>query len=387
MKNKLSSALVLSFILLLTFSAFLISKKDRPAYKFKVIKKLPATSVKDQGRTGTCWIFSSMSFFESEILRKGGPETDLSEMFIARYSYIDKAKQYVYMHGRANFGPGGQFHDVVDQVKKHGLVPESIYPAKLKGQFRPNHGELGAVLDGFLGAILKRRGEKLSPVWMKAFASILNVYLGTPPEKFIFKDKEYTPMEFFESTEINPDDYIEITSYTHHPFYKKCRLELPDNWSYNENYYNVPIEDLFNIVNNSISNGYTFIWDADVSEKFFSKDRIDVSLIPEKGWNLMTREEQKSKIKKPVKEKVITQKMRQESFENWTTTDDHLMHITGTASDQNGKKYFIMKNSWGTDHKYKGYFYISIPYFKLKTICIIVNKNSIPGPIKQKMGI
>jgi len=387
LNKKLNFILITIIAVLLTFSTSLIAKKVKPAYKFKVIKKLPATSVKSQGRTGTCWIFSSISYLESEILRKGGPVTDLSEMFIARYSYIDKAKQYIYMHGMANFGPGGQFHDVTDQIRKHGIAPEKIYPAKLKGQYRHNHGELGAVLDGFLGAVLKRRGKRLTPVWMKAFAAILNVYLGTPPEKFSYKGKEYTPKEFSESVKLDPDEYIEITSYTHHPFYKKCRLEIPDNWTYNEDYYNVPIDELFEIVKNSIDKGYTFVWDADVSEKFFSKDRMDVSLVPEKEWDLMTKKEQKSKVKKPIKEKIITQEMRQESFDNWTTTDDHLMHIVGTASDQNGKLYFIMKNSWGTDRKYKGYFYVSVPYFKLKTICVTVNKHSLSDEMKKKLGI
>ena len=227
----------------------------------------------------------------------------------------------------------------------------------------------------------------MTPVWMKAFQAILDIYLGISPNDFSFKNIKYTPKSYFKSLNLNPDDYIEITSYTHHPYYKKCRLEVPDNWSYDRNYYNVPINELVEIVKNSLENGYTFVWDADVSEKFFSKDRIDVALVPDKDWELMTRKERKAKIKKPVLEKSITQEMREDTFNNWSTTDDHLMHIIGTASDQNGKLYFIMKNSWGTDHEYKGYYYISIPYFRLKTICIGINKNSLSNDMKKKLGI
>ncbi|MEN8155142.1 MAG: C1 family peptidase [Acidobacteriota bacterium] len=377
------------FILIFTLTTSISEpkKKEKDAYRFKIIQKLPVTKVKSQGSTGTCWIFSATSFLESEILRAGGKEVDLSEMFIARHAYTDKARRFVYMHGDANFSSGGQFHDVIDQIKKHGIVPESIFTGKLKGQFRHNHGELTTILRGFLDGVIKRKGKKLTPVWMDAFQAILDIYLGKDPGEFVYEEKTCTPESFNKSLPIDPDDYIEITSYSHHPYYKKFRLEIPDNWSYDRNYYNVPMEELLDIALNSLENGYTFGWDADVSDKFFAKDRMDVALVPEKDWERWTKKEQKEKIKKPVKEKVITPEMRQDAFENWDSTDDHLMHIMGTAVDQNNNNYFLMKNSWGTDRKYKGFHYISEAYFKLRTICLMINKNSLTDEMKNKLGI
>jgi len=388
LKNSTLTKIII-FILIFTVSASFSEskKKEKAAYKFKITKQLPATKVKDQGRTGTCWIFSAHSFLESEILRAGGGETDLSEMFIARHAYTDKASRFVYMHGDANFSSGGQFHDVIDQIRNYGIVPENIFSGKLKGQFRHNHGELATILRGFLDGVIKRRGKKLTPVWMDAFQAILDIYLGKHPAEFTYKEKTYTPETFLKSLQIKMEDYIEITSYSHHPFYKKFRLEIPDNWSYDHNYYNVRMNDLLDIASVSIENGYTFGWDADMSDKFFSKDKIDVALVPEKEWDRWTKKEQKEKILKPVKEKNVTQEMRQEAFNNWTTTDDHLMHIIGTAVDQNNKRFFLMKNSWGTDRKYKGFHYISEEYFKLRTICLLVNKNSLTDDMKNKLGI
>ncbi len=388
MKNSnLTKILIFILIFTVSFSISEAKKKEKSAYKFTITNKLPATEVKNQGSTGTCWIFSSISFLESEILHGGYGNTNLSEMFIARHAYTDKARQFIYMHGAANFGPGGQFHDVIDQIRKHGIVPENVFSGKLRGQFKHNHGELGAILNGFLKGVIQRRGKKLTPVWMDALQAILDIYLGKTPEKFKYKEKTYSPETFLKSLPIDPDNYIEITSYSHHPFYKKFRLEVPDNWSYNENYYNVPMDELLDIASNTLKNGFTFGWDADMSDRFFSKDKIDVALVPAKEWEKMTKAEQKAKILKPVKEKVVTQEMRQDSFNNWTTTDDHLMHIIGTAVDQNNKRFFLMKNSWGTDRKYKGYHYISEEYFKLRTICIMLNKNSLTKEMKDKLGI
>ncbi len=389
MKAKRRIFKVILFLVMVCFlQAGMVAKKnkDKPIYRFKVEKKIKATPVKNQGSTGTCWAFATISFLESEIIKKGRGEFDLSEMFIARHAYTDKARQYVYMHGRANFGPGGQSHDVIDQMKKNGIVPESIYPGLLPSKKRHNHREIGAVLQGMLNGVLKSRD--LSSVWQGAFKAVLDVYFGKSPESFSYKGKEYTPHSFLkEGLGLNLEDYIEITSYTHHPFYKKCRLELPDNWSYDNNYYNIPIDDMVNEVYQAIKNGYTFCWDADVSEKFFSKGVKDVSLVPEKDWAEWSKKEKDKKITKPLKEKKITQEMRQETFENWTTTDDHLMHIIGVAKDQTGKKFFILKNSWGKDRKYQGYFYVSKSYFRLKTICIMINKNALSPQMKTKLNI
>ena len=275
---------------------------------------------------------------------------------------------------------------MIDQIRKHGIVPESVYPGKLPGQKKHDHSEVFSILNCMVKTYVNQR--KISPVWAKAFNSILDVYFGKLPKEFIYKGKTYTPKSFFkDEVGLNLDDYVEITSYTHHPFYTKIRLEVPDNWSYNSNYYNVPMNDLYNIAYNAIMNGYTVDWDADVSEKYFSKDRMGIALIPAKDWEDLPRKERNKKIEKPLKEKTITQEMRQKTFEEWTTTDDHLMHIIGIAKDQNNNRYFIIKNSWGKDTKYKGYYYISEAYFKLKTIAIMVNKNAIGKELRDKMGI
>jgi bleomycin hydrolase len=362
------------------------TKKEKTPYKFKTIKQLKATSVKSQGRTGTCWDFATISFLESEALRIGKDNLDLSEMFIARNAYVDKAKQFIYMHGAANFGQGGQAHDVIDQIRKHGIVPEKIYPGMLPEQKKHNHNELFSILNSMVKTYSNLRN--ISPVWLKAFNSILDVYFGKLPDSFQHKGKSYTPKTFFEQeVGLNLDDYIEITSYTHHPFYTKIRLEIPDNWSYNSDYYNIPMKELYDTAYNAIMKGYTVCWDADISEKYFSKDRMGIALIPNKDWEDLPRKERMKKIEKPLKEKTITQEMRQKTFEEWKTTDDHLMHIIGIAKDQNNNRYFIIKNSWGKDNKYKGYYYISEAYFKLKTIAIMINKNSLDTRLKDKLGI
>jgi len=375
---------VLSILILIPF--LMLSKtKQKDPYVFKTIKRLKSTSVKSQGRTGTCWAFATISFIESEALRNGKKDLDLSEIFVVRNAYVDKAKQFIFMHGRTNFGQGGQAHDVIDQLRKHGIVPESVYSGKLKGQKKHNHSEVSAILNSMMNTYAKMR--KLSNVWLNAFNSILDVYFGKIPESFEYNGKKYTPMSYFKELGLNLDDYIELTSYTHHPFYKKMRLEVPDNWSFNSNYYNVPMNVLYDITYNAILKGYTICWDADVSERFFSKDGMSVALVPEKDWDDMSKKERMKKITKPIKEKTITQEMRQKTFENWSTTDDHLMHIVGIAKDQNNHKYFIIKNSWGTDNKYKGYYYVSESYFKLKTIAIMINKNSLNPDIREKIGI
>ena len=373
------------------------AKTEKPPYVFTIVKELDRTPVKNQASTGTCWIYAALSLFESELLRMGKEEMDLSEMFIARHAYPDKALSYVRLHGRANFGQGGQFHDVIDQIKRHGIVPENVYPGMNIGEKRHNHGEMASVLRSILDAVLSRRGKRLTPKWMEAFEAVLDVYLGKSPDSFTYKGQTYTPQSFFkEYLRLNLDDYIEITSFTHHPFGKKCRLELPDNWSFSSDYYNVPIDDLEKIVDESINQGFTIGWDADVSDQGFSLkdkedlkvyDRPDYAIVPLKDWEDLTKAESKQKFTEPVKEKEITQEMRQKTFDNFTTTDDHLMHIVGTAEDQTGTKFYLVKNSWGSDRRYKGYNYISRSYFRLHTICIIVNKNALPSEIKTKMGM
>lgn len=395
--TKLIALLLIFTLIPLSGMAKQKKKKEKPVYVFTILKELERTPVKDQARTGTCWVFSAVSFLESELLRMGKEEIDLSEMFVVRHTYPHKARNYIRLHGYAIFSQGGQFHDVIDQIRRHGIVPEEVYPGMNIDEKRHNHGEMSAVLNSILEAVLKRRGRRLTPRWMEAFEAVLDVYLGKPPDSFPYQGKTYTPRSFVTNhLQLNLDDYIEITSYTHFPFYKKCRLDVPDNWSFNSDYYNVPIDDLEKIVDEAVNKGYSVAWDADVSDRGFSPkgkesltvyDRTDYAIVPLKDWEDQTKAEEKEKFSKPVQEKEITQEIRQKSFDNFTTTDDHLMHIVGIAEDQTGSKFYLVKNSWGTDRRYKGYNYVSRSYFRLHTICIMINKNALLPALKTKMGI
>jgi len=308
----------------------------------------------------------------------GEESMDLSEMYFVRYAYIQKAENYVRFHGKTNFGQGGQAHDVINVVKEHGFVPDEVYPGLNYGSDTHNHSELFSVLKGFLDGLLKNR--QLSPVWGKAYEAILDVYLGDDIESFNYKEESYTPFEFAGSMGFDPEDYIEITSYSHAPFYSAFALEVPDNWSFDE-YYNLPIDELLEVMDYALNNRYTVCWDGDISEESFSHTN-GVAIVPEE--ESIPEEESKS----PVKEKVITQEIRQESFENYSTTDDHLMHIVGTVVDQNGKRFYLTKNSWGEEsNEMGGKLYMSIPYVRLHTIAIMLHKDAIPEKIREKLGL
>ncbi|MCK4761243.1 MAG: aminopeptidase [Candidatus Aminicenantes bacterium] len=398
--KKLTKVIIFLIILVLIPASGIAkkkSKKTKPVYEFTIQKELKRTPVKSQGRTGTCWDFSAISYLESEVLRLGKEEIDLSEMFVVRHTYPYKAKSYIRLHGAANFGQGGQFHDVIDQIERHGIVPEEVYPGQNIAEKRHNHSEMVSILKGMLDGVLNRRGRRVTPRWLDAFEAVLDVYLGKSPETFTYKGKTYTPRSFVKDyLGLNMDDYIEVTSYTYYPFYSRCRLEVPDNWTFNSDYYNVPLDDLEKIVDEAIEKGFTVGWDADVSDKGFSPrgkedidvyDRPDYAIVPLKDWEDLTKAEKKEKFTKPVKEKEITQEIRQESFANFTTTDDHLMHIVGIAHDQTGAKFYLVKNSWGTDRLHKGYDYISRSYFRLHTINLLINKQALPTKLKEKLGL
>jgi len=401
MKHRLT---VLMIALLVVASSAAYSqareKKSDSAYVFSVVKQLPVTSVKNQYRSGTCWSYSAISFIESELLRTMKDTFDLSEMFCVRKCYTDKAEKYVRYHGKHNFGGGGAAHDVTYVLKNYGMVPEAVYTGNMPGEDKPIHGEMDAVLSANVDAVIKNPNKQLSPVWKQGFDGLADAYLGTVPEKFTYKGKEYTPKSFAAMMGLNADDYIEISSYTHHPFYSKFIIEVEDNWLMDE-VYNVPVDEMIKILDNSIDKGYTVVWGADVSEKGFSW-RNGVAVVPDKNapevaglerakWEKMTdaeRDRMLSKFDRPMPEKKITQEMRQTEFDNYLTTDDHGMHIIGIAKDQNGTKYYIVKNSWGLEGSpYKGYFYASEAYVRLKTMDIMINKAALPQDIKKKLGL
>ncbi len=362
---------LLSFIL----TQAIYSQED--VHKFTHEIEIKTTPVKSQGRSGTCWVFATTSFVETELLRMGFDEVDISEMFTVRHKLLDMAENYVRYHGKASFGDGGQAHDLMNVIEKFGMVTESVYDGKKIGLEEHNHGEMTTVLKSMLDAVLKKKSGKLTPKWKEAVESVLNIYLGTPTEKFIYKEKEYSPKSFAKEMGFNPDNYIEITSYTDHPYYEKYNLQLPDNWT-NEEYYNLPIDELIAVIDNALENGYSVCWDGDVSkDNFYRKECYAV--IPEKKEENVTETEI---------EKEITQEMRQEAFDNFDVTDDHLMHLVGIAKNQKNTKFYITKNSWGTKNKkYDGYWYMSKNYIKLKTIAIVVHKDSIPKKIKEKLGL
>ena len=398
MRRNMSAILIfLLIVALMPTQGPAKKKKTHPAYVFTIEKEVARTPVKDQYRTGTCWIFATFSFLESELLRMGKGEIDLSEMFIARHTYPHKALNYVRLHGKATFGSGGQSHDVLDQMRRYGIVPESAYGGQNIDERRHNHGEMSAVLKGMLDGVLKKWGTRLTPRWPEAFAAVLDVYFGKPPQSFNHEGQTFTPRTFLsDHLGLNLDDYIEITSYSHHSFYQQIRLEVPDNWTYNKKYYNVPIDDLERMVDHAINNGYSVCWDADVSDKGFSPkekedmdvyERAEYAIVPLKDWEDLSEKEKDTKYTGPVPEKEVSQAMRQRSFDNFYSTDDHLMHFVGIARDQTGAKFYLTKNSWGIDRRFQGYQYVSRAYFRLHTICLLINKHSLPQDIKTKLGI
>jgi len=397
MKKNSLFRLLLSFFLILGLMGQFTNassknddkKKEKTAYTFKSEVEVKRTSVKSQAKTGTCWCFATTSFVESELLRMGKADIDLSEMFTVRNAYIDKADSYVKLHGSANFGPGGQSHDVMDQFRKHGAVPEVVYPGLIPGEKQHNHGELSRVLQGILDGVLKRSwGDRVTPLWAKAFAMVLDTYLGAMPEQFEYDGKSYTPQSFLSDyMQFNPDDYVELTSYSHQPFHTRIRLEIPDNWTFNSNYYNLPIDELEEVVNHALKSGYSVCWDGDVSEKDFSTKDTGYGIVPVKEWEDKSEAERNEKATEPIAEKEVSQEMRQLTFDNFSTTDDHLMHIVGLAKDQKGTSFYLTKNSHGTDRKFAGYVYLSESYLRLKTIAIMVHKNALPAALRTKMGL
>ena len=371
-------------------------------FVFRTVKENPITSIMNQNRAGTCWCYSTLSFLEAELLRMGKGEYDFSEMFIVHNTYLDRADKAVRTHGDISFSQGGSFYDVIYGMEKFGLVPEEeMRPGVMYGDTLSNHNELTAVSDAVVAAIAKGRLSKLQadknnvPLWKKAIASIHDIYLGERPEKFTYKGKEYTPKSFYESTGLKASDYVSLTSYTHHPFYSQFVLEIQDNWRWALS-YNLPIDELMQVFDNAIMNGYTIAWGSDVSEAGFTRNGVAVMPDDEKAQELSgsdmarwlkMRPEEKKLNTKPQPQKWCTQEERQLAYDNWETTDDHGMVIYGIAKDQEGNEYYMVKNSWGKSGKYDGIWYASKAFARYKTMNIMVHKDALPKDIAKKLGI
>lgn len=354
-----------------------ITNKPGGGYQFTVAVEHGATSVKNQYRSSTCWSFSTLSFLESELMRMGKGEYNLSEMFIVRNTYLTKARRYVRMHGNLNFAGGGAFHDVTMVLDKYGLVPESAYPGLAYGTERHIHGELDAVTKALCDAIIKNPNGELSSRWFDAFTAVMDAYLGEYPATFDYNGESHTPESFTASLGLDADNYVEFSSYTHHPFYETFMLEVPDNWD-NKHVYNVPVDELIEIMDAALENGYTVAWAADVSEDGFDH-RNGTAVVPADG-------DFEAAADGPVPQLEIHQDLRQVAFDNFETTDDHGMHITGIAHDQDGGKYYIVKNSWGDSNNCGGYLFASEAYVRYKTMDIMVHRESVPAAIADKLG-
>ena len=396
--------MTLALVAMLATGAQAQDKKDaenpnKPV--FTTIKEMPITSIKNQNRSGTCWAYSTLSFFESEILKKSGKTYDLAEMYIANKDYMDRAWLTVRMHGDSQFSQGGSAGDVLVLLREKGVVPESAMaaPGSLTGDSLANFNEFFSVMEPYVAAVSKSTAKKMSSQWAVGLQGILDAYLGKCPEEFTYEGKKYTPLSFAQSLGLNWDDYVSITSFTHHPFYTDFAVEVQDNWRW-ERSYNVPMDEMMRIIDNALANGYTVAWGGDVSSDGFTRDGLAM-VVDDKAtqslagsdqakWTKMTPAKKKSVIDSlgvKAPEIVPTQELRQQEFDNWTLTDDHGMHIYGLAKDQNGKEYYMVKNSWGETGNYKGIWYMTKAFVAANTMDFLVNKNAVPKDIRKKLGI
>ena len=372
---------------------------DSTGFTFTDVKINKTGSVKDQNKSGTCWAFSGVSTLEDNVLRKGGPELDISEMFIVRHAYIDKAKKFMRMNGNITFAQGGSWGDVLNMTMQYGAMPEEAYTGLNYGEAKHSHYEMAEAMEAYLRAVLNRgqKNSKLTDAWLPGLIGILDAYLGPLPESFTYKGKTYTPQSWAKEMGLEPENFVNITSYTHHPFYESFILEIPDNWAWTRS-MNVPMEEMQRIVDNALDKGWTVMWAADVSEGGFKwskgyallpddKDTKDMTDTELSRWVKLSdkdRADAKFDIKGPIKEKTVSQESRQKTFDNFETTDDHGMVIVGTATDQEGNKYYKVKNSWDTNQIYDGYLYVSMPFFLEKTLGVGVHKDAIPADINKK---
>ena len=395
--NKLLLSCILATF---AFTAFAAEKTTAAVdtFQFTIVKENKITPVKNQASSGTCWSFSGLGFFESELLRMGKPEVDLSEMFVVYHSYSDKADKFVRTNGHINFAAGGSFYDVMYVLKNYGIVPEQQMNGLNYGEDSHRHGELDALTEAYVKTVVRNPNKKLSTAWKAGFDGILDAYLGKLPTEFTVNGKKFTPVTYAQSLGLNMDDYVSLTSFTHHPFYTKFAIEIPDNWRWGES-YNLPLDEFAKVFENAVDKGYTIAWGSDVSEKGFTRNGVAVNPELKKEnlpgsdqarWLNISQKEMEAKIlaaNGPQPEVKVTQELRQQGFDNYQTTDDHGMVIYGSAKDQNGTKYYLVKNSWGTDSKYKGIWYASESFVLHKTINIVVHKDAVPKDILKKLGV
>lgn len=397
-------------ILALSFAALLATgvnaaepkdsvKSNKPV--FTTIKANPITSIKDQNRSGTCWAYSTLSFLESEILKKSGKTYDLCETFVVSHTYMDRAVKTVRMHGDVSFSQGGSAYDPIYCLQHYGICPEEAMalPGTPIGDSLNNYNEFFTVMTPYVEALAKSSAKKLTPAWKKGLQGIIDAYIGEKPTEFEYEGKNYTPKTFTESLGLNLDDYVSITSYTHHPFWKPFVVEVQDNWRWHQS-YNVPIEELTRIIDNAIMEGYTIMWGGDVSEDGFTRKGLGIAYDAKLVQNLSgsdaarwlrlpatKKSEKYDSLGVNAPELVPTQEMRQEAYDNWETTDDHGMHIYGIAKDQNGREYYMVKNSWGEYGDYKGTWYMTKAFVTYKLMDMMLNKNALPKDIRKKLGI
>ena len=388
---------IISLILIVSYIGG-FAQKDTTGFVFTTVKENKITSVKNQNRSSTCWAYSALGFLEAELLRLNKGDHDFSEMFVVYHTMLDRAVNYVRLHGDASFSPGGSFYDVLYCWRHYGIVPDKAMPAGIMyGDTLANHSDLDAAAKAYVDVIAKSTASKISPLWRRPLEAIYETYLGKLPQEFTYKGKKYTPRSFADSFGLNMDDYISLTSYSHHPFYEAFAIEIQDNWRGAKS-YNLPIDELMQVMRNAVNTGYTIAWGSDVSEEGFTRNGIAVMPDVKKGaeltgsdmahWLGLSKADRRAELtSRPLPEMTVTQQMRQEAYDNWETTDDHGMLIYGLAKDQNGKQYFMVKNSWGLSGKYKGFWYTSEAFVAYKTMNIVVHKNAIPKEILKKLNL
>ncbi|HKM44353.1 MAG TPA: C1 family peptidase [Dysgonamonadaceae bacterium] len=391
------------FILVTTMllaSLFLMAQNESNAYNFTVVKENPITNIKNQANSGTCWSFAGVGFLESELLRIGKGEYDLSEMYIVRRNYEDKAVKYARLQGSLNFSPGGSFADVIETLDEYGVVPVNEYQGLMYGEDNHKHGEIDNILSEYMKGVIANKNKKLSPVWFKGYNGILDAYFGEKPSSFEYDGKTYTPQSFASSLGLKADNYVSLSSFTHHDFYIKFPIEVPDNWRW-ANSVNLPLDEFIESIDNALMNGYTVAWATDVSEIGFTRQGValvpDLESVENAGsdqahWLGLTPGERSNQVlsklgREILKEKKITQEERQIAYDNYETTDDHGMQIFGVAKDKEGNKFYMVKNSWGETGPYKGLWYVSEAFVRYKTLNIVIHKDALPKAIANKLKL